>query len=265
MGHDGFLDALRAAARNPAALSRLLAAELPNDALQHIGDAALTVDEVPDTDLTEPVDRLIDQLCERCWDGDQELVGTLEDVNGRRRSPLRPLPVELADVGEALSERAGTENYLDLHTGAVWLHTMTDFGVAEDLDVDLSDETRWLLLRGEGSDEAYRDLQRFIATVDDDLGARLTEAIVGRGAFRRFPRCSRRIRPSSRAGTASTPTPASDMRAAGSRTGATKLGQSAQTTSHKNARAKPVCVKWQCVGGVWARVSAPVTRPGFWS
>jgi len=103
-----------------------------------------------------------------------------------RPPSLTPLPIELADVGEALSEQAGTENYLDLHTGAVWLHTMTDFGVAEDLDVDLSDEARWLLLLGEGSHDAHRDLQRFIATVDDDLAARLTEAIAGRGAFRRF-------------------------------------------------------------------------------
>jgi hypothetical protein len=106
---------------------------------------------------------------------------------GRHPSPLRPLPVALAEVGEALSEQAGTENYLDLHTGTVWFHTMSDFGVADDLDVDLSDETRWLFLCGEGSHEAYRDLQRFIGTVeDDDLAARLTVAIEGRGAFRRF-------------------------------------------------------------------------------
>jgi hypothetical protein len=64
---------------------------------------------------------------------------------------------------------------------------MSDFGVADDLDVDLSDETRWLFLCGEGSQETYRDLQRFIGTVeDDDLAARLTVAIEGRGAFRRF-------------------------------------------------------------------------------
>jgi hypothetical protein len=64
---------------------------------------------------------------------------------------------------------------------------MTDFGVADDLDVDLSDTTRWLLVLGEGSHEAYLDLQRFIGTVDaPDLATQLTDAIGGRGAFRRF-------------------------------------------------------------------------------
>jgi Uncharacterised protein family (UPF0158) len=152
MGHDVWLDSLRRAAGDPDA-----------------------------------VDRLVDRLRQRQWNGDEELTDTLEDVMGRHPSPLRPLPVELAEVGEALSEQAGTENYLDLHTGTVWFHTMSDFGVADDLDVDLSDENRWLFLRGEGSQETYRDLQRFIGTVeDDDLAARLTVAIEGRGAFRRF-------------------------------------------------------------------------------
>ena len=112
---------------------------------------------------------------------------TLEHVIGRHPSSLQPLPVELADLGEALSEQAGTENYLDLHTGTVWLHTMTDFGVADDLDIDFSDDTRWLFVLGEGSHEAYRDLQRFIGTVDDDdLAAQLAVAIEGRGTFGRF-------------------------------------------------------------------------------
>ena len=160
----------------------------PTDALQHIGDAVLAVLELPGAHLTEVVERLVDRLRERQWDGDDELADTLEHLTRRRASPLVPLPVELADVGEALGEQAGTENYLDLHTGTVWFHTMTDFGVAEDLDdVDLSDRTRWLFLLGEGSHEAYRDVQRFIGTIDDeDLAAHLTEAIQGRGAFRRF-------------------------------------------------------------------------------
>jgi hypothetical protein len=133
------------------------------------------------------VDRLLGQLRERGWDGDAELIEALEHVNGRRTSTLAPLPVELDEVGEALTQQAGSENYLDLHTGTVWFHTMTDFGIADDLDVDFSDETRWLFLEGEGSQDAYRDLERFIATVDDDdLAARLDRAIEGRGAFRRF-------------------------------------------------------------------------------
>lgn len=187
MGHDVWLESLRRAAGDPDALRRVLGEGLPTDALQHIGDAVLGVLELAGTDLTDTLDRLIDGLRERHWDGDDELADTLEHDIGRRASPLQPLAVELADVGEALSEQAGSENYLDLDTGTVWFHTMTDLGVADDLDVDLSDETRWLILSGEGSGEAYRDLQRFINTVEDnDLAARLTDAIEGRGAFRRF-------------------------------------------------------------------------------
>jgi hypothetical protein len=187
MGHDVWLDSLRRAAGDPDALGRVLAEELPTDALQHIGDAVLSVLELPGTDLSDAVDRLVDRLRERHWDGDDELVDTLEHVIGRRPSPLPPLGAELAEVGEALSEQAGTENYLDLHTGTVWFHTLSDFGVADDLDVDLSDEARWLSLLREGSHEAYRDLQRFVGTVDDDdLAPRLSVAIEGRGAFGRF-------------------------------------------------------------------------------
>ena len=187
MSHDVWLDSLRRAARDPDALGRLLAEGLPTDALQQIGDAVLATFELAGADLTDVVERLVGLLRERRWDGDDELAETLEQVIGRRVSQLRPLLVELDDVGEALGEQAGSENFLDLSTGAVWLHTLTDLGVADDLDVDFSDETRWLFLPGEGSQEAYRDLQRFIGTVDDDdLAARLTVAIEGRGAFGRF-------------------------------------------------------------------------------
>jgi hypothetical protein len=187
MGHDAWLESLRRAAGDRDALGCLLADDRPTDALQHIGDTLLGFGELADANLTRLVDRLVDALRDRQWDGDAELADALNHFIGRRASQLQPLPVELDDVGEALSEQAGTENYLDLQTGTVWFHTMSDFGIADDLDVDFSDETRWLFLVGEGSHEAYRDLQRFIATVDDDdLASRLTRAIEGRGAFTRF-------------------------------------------------------------------------------
>ncbi len=187
MGHDVWLESLRRAAGNPDALDRVLAEDLPTDALQQIGDAVLAVSEFAGTDLSGVVDRLVEQLRARRWDGDAELVDALDHVAGRGASPLRPLPVELDDVGDALRQYAGSANYLDLETGTVWLQSMTDVGVDDDLDVDFEDETRWLFLEGEGSHDAYRDLERFIGTVeDDDLASRLTRAIEGRGAFKRF-------------------------------------------------------------------------------
>jgi hypothetical protein len=63
---------------------------------------------------------------------------------------------------------------------------MRDFG-DQDHDMDLDDPSRWLPVPGEGSDEPYRDMQHFIATVTDvRLAQRLADAIHGRGAFRRF-------------------------------------------------------------------------------
>ena len=90
MGHDVWLDSLRGATGNPDALGRLLADNLPTDPLQHIGDAVLAELELSGTDLTDAVDRLVDRLRERQWDGDNELADTLEHVTGRRGLLLQP-------------------------------------------------------------------------------------------------------------------------------------------------------------------------------
>jgi hypothetical protein len=187
MGHDGWLESLRRAARDPGALGRVLADGLPSDALQQIGDALLSVDDLAATNLAGVAGRLIEALHTRGWDGDQELAVSLAQAIEQGVSDLRPLPVELDDIGDALNQSAGSENYVDLQTGMVWLHSLTDAGMDDELDINFEDETRWLFLQGQGSHEAHRDLQRFIATVPDrELAERLTRAIEGRGAFRRF-------------------------------------------------------------------------------
>ena len=55
-------------------------------------------------------------------------------------------------------------------------------------DEDTADDPeRWLAVHGEGSREGYRDMELFIASVEDPGRAeRLAIAIRGRGAFRRF-------------------------------------------------------------------------------
>ncbi len=188
MGHDVWLESLRrAASGNPGTLDRVLCEGVPFDALQQIGDTLLGVLELAGSDLSGVVDRLVEQLRERRWDGDGELADALDHVVGRSALPLRPLPVELDEVGEALSQQPGGENYLDLQTGTGWFTTMATSGRATISTSTSATVTRWLFLKGESSHDAYRDLQRFIATVDDhDLAVRLTQATEQRGAFGRF-------------------------------------------------------------------------------
>jgi len=52
---------------------------------------------------------------------------------------------------------------------------------------DNDDEERWLWVESGGSRAGYHDMAMFIAAVEDrDKADRLSIAIVGRGAFRRF-------------------------------------------------------------------------------
>lgn len=52
---------------------------------------------------------------------------------------------------------------------------------------ELDDPDRWLYVPCEGSHHGYRDMELFIATLDNpDVVDRLDIAIQGRGAFRRF-------------------------------------------------------------------------------
>ena len=157
----------------------------------------------------------------------------------------------------------------------------------DELNVDFDDATPCrLFLEGEGSDEAHRDLQRFIATVNDpDLADRLSRAIEGRGAFRRF-RSVLEQHPDeyNGAGIASTLTPASDTHGAGSPPPATKPALHAETRSHNRARA--ICRRpnaafaaWchrtitrdtaprtqrprECIAAICARASGAQERPG---
>ena len=78
---------------------------------------------------------------------------------------------------------------IDLHTGEVWpqaaIEDAEEVG-EEDPDAD-DDEERWLPVFCEGSRAGYRDMEIFIDSLGDDrLADRLSRAIRGRGAFRRF-------------------------------------------------------------------------------
>ena len=71
----------------------------------------------------------------------------------------------------------------------MWSQAAIEYAVEtgeEDEDTG-DDPERWLAVHGEGSREGYRDMESFIASVEDPGRAeRLAIAIRGRGAFRRF-------------------------------------------------------------------------------
>jgi hypothetical protein len=189
VAHDQWRYDLRIAAadHDAAAIVALLDDELPDDGLQHAGDAVLVALAATRDVAATVVSRIVEALRSRFWDGDAELADAIEAAVGRRPSGLTPISIDLELVAEALTEPPGSVGYLDLHNGVVLTETMLDFTDDEDADPDFGDTRRWLPVPGEGSDEPYRDMRRFIATVTDpDLARRLANAIDSRGAFRCF-------------------------------------------------------------------------------
>jgi len=129
----------------------------------------------------------IASLRERGWIGDAELADQLDGLAGTGPTPLlRPLRVDLELVSEILEGDPLTAGgALDLHTGEVWPRSVMEDGLdVEAPDFDDTDRFRWV--DGDSRD-GYRDMVDFIGTVRDQrLADRLSDAIRGRGAFRRF-------------------------------------------------------------------------------
>jgi len=163
----------------------------PENALQAIGDHLLTALAARANGAAELALRCIDALDDRGWEGDAELVDQLSGALGRGPTPLlRPSPVDLEDLAGLLE---GDPSYgggrINLQTGQVW----PQFGIddapecGEDDPDEGDDPGRWLWVNSEGSRPGYRDMELFIDGLDDaDAADRLSIAINGRGAFRRF-------------------------------------------------------------------------------
>ena len=162
-----------------------------DDALQLAGDglsAALIQDVEGAPELAR---QLVDLLRQREWTGDHELADQLDDQLGSGPAPmLRPLLVdldELADILEGDPLHGGGR--IDLTTGEVWAQAAIEYALetGEEDEDSADDPERWLPVYNEGSREGYRDMELFIASVEDpDRADRLARAIAGRGAFRHF-------------------------------------------------------------------------------
>jgi len=134
---------------------------------------------------------LVVGLRQRGWDGDDELADQLDaQLGSGRAAMLRALPVDLEELAGILEgDPLSIGGRIDVRTGAVWPQAAIEYAVetGEEEEETADDPERWLAVHGEGSREGYRDMELFIASVEDPGRAeRLAIAIRGRGAFRRF-------------------------------------------------------------------------------
>lgn len=159
--------------------------------LQLAGDGLEIALEVGIPEAAQLAESGIGLLGERGWAGDDELAEQLEAAPGcTRTSPdLQPLTVDVEQLSMILEPGLGEEGgVIDPQSGEVWSSApMEHARETEEDPPDFEDPERWLYVGPGGSNDGYRDMEDFIATVSDRARAdRLVTAIDGRGAFRRF-------------------------------------------------------------------------------
>lgn len=107
-------------------------------------------------------------------------------ATGASPGPLREVPVDWEALEDAFENNAPeVHSYLHLATGEVL--RVVD-GVADpQMHVRIASDGTYLRVDPVSSREQYRWMERFIPMVEDDeLRGKLTQAIDGKGAFRRF-------------------------------------------------------------------------------
>jgi hypothetical protein len=186
--------ALRAAVYRgdgPAVVELLGGVGGDDDSLQLAGDGLIAAIVQRVDGAAELAGKLVVGLRRRGWDGDDELAEQLEARLGSGPvAMLRALPVDLEELDGILEgDPLSVGGRIDIRTGEVWSQAAIEYAVetGEGDEESADDPERWLVVYGEGSREGYRDMELFIASVEDPGRAeRLAVAIRGRGAFRRF-------------------------------------------------------------------------------
>ena len=130
-------------------------------------------------------------LRQRGWDGDDELAEQLEAQLGSGPvTVLHAMSVDLEELAGVLEgDSLSVGGRIDIRTGEAWSQAAIEYSLetGEEDEESIDDPERWLPVHGEGSREGYRDMELFIASVEDPGRVeRLAIAIRGRGAFRRF-------------------------------------------------------------------------------
>jgi Uncharacterised protein family (UPF0158) len=171
-----------AANRGDASIVEVVRGRLTEDVLQLAGDGLLGAVAQGVSEAATLAAQCAAALRQRAWEGDDELADQLDAILNLGATPmLRPLPVDLEELASLLE---GDPVYgggrIDLKTGDCWPESPDDNNLDEEGD-------HWLYVECVGSRQGYRDMERFIATVEDPaIVDRLAIAIRGSGAFRRF-------------------------------------------------------------------------------
>jgi hypothetical protein len=174
-----------------AVVQLLIGKPLPDDALQLIGDGLQVALRQQIPEASGLAKECVAMLRERNWEGDEELAGSLEASLGTAPTRLRrPLAVDLEELAMVLEgDPVGCGGRIDLETGEVWPKSAIEYAVetGEEDEDESDDRDRWLWVECEGSRPGYRDMEWFISDIDNpEIQDRLSIAISGRGAFRRF-------------------------------------------------------------------------------
>jgi len=160
------------------------------DQLQLAGDGILLAFAQNIEGAPEAARSCATRLRARGWEGDDILADQLEIALGMAPDPrLRLVPVDLEEFSDVLEgDGAFGPGGIDVVTGQVWPGPALDYAQETGQELpDLEDPERWLYVECEGSHAGYGDMEQFIANVTDAGQAdRLSIAITGRGAFRRF-------------------------------------------------------------------------------
>lgn len=185
------LGALRMA-QTPADLAAAIGSADVTFALQQVGLRLLAMwlddrDAAVDV-LGDLTSRLIPQVQERQWHGDDELAELLTLVRDGGALPEGALAIDLQEVADAPGGEGEDGAYVNRHTGEVVPAFLTEPGMTMDDELVDVDGPEWVHVVPDGRSE-YRDMEVFAAWVEDEdprFADLLRRSIQGRGAFRRF-------------------------------------------------------------------------------
>jgi hypothetical protein len=162
-----------------------------DDALQQLGSGVAMALRIRRRQAEPVALSVINRLTWRSGPGDRVLAEDLLALLRREPPVARTAPIDLDELSSLLEGDFGESStvYVDLLTGDAYSGDVTDPAIVGEggvIDVD-AEPDRWAWLERTGSRDAWQDMQEFaLRQRDRALRDRLTHAIEGNGAFRRF-------------------------------------------------------------------------------